>query len=115
MTNKCSECASSAEQIEGLSNLLFNPSEYRSAYRENMEDEDKAKAEIFEVLKKEIVEYAKTTPAFKKYLTTHLDDTKTLSRERSMSRARPASQSYTPRIKTNMIYNPRSSSRPTLD
>lgn len=116
MVTKCSECASAAEQIEGLTELLFNPSSYREAFRENMESDnsdDLSKAEIFEVLKKELVEYAKKTPSFKKYLLTNLGESK--GRERSMSRARPTTQSYTPRIRSPMIYNPRSSSRPTLD
>lgn len=120
MANRCTECASSAETIEGLQDLLFNPSAYRSAYRENMEEESKddtSKAEIFEVLKKELVEYTKSTPAFKKYLLASLGavmpDPK--GREPSSARARPMTQSYTPRIRSSMIYTPRSSSRPTLD
>jgi hypothetical protein len=36
-------------------------------------------------------------------------------REPSSARSRPTTQSYTPRIRSSMIYTPRSSSRPTLD
>lgn len=120
MTSRCTECASSAEQIEGLQELLFDPSAYRSAYRENTESDspdDKSKAEIFEVLKREIVEYSKNTPAFKKYLLSSLGAVVTdpKGREPSSARSRPTTQSYTPRIRSSMIYTPRSSSRPTLD
>lgn len=115
MASRCTECASSAEQIEGLQELLFDPSAYRSAYRDNVEGD--LDGEIFEVLKKEIVEYSKNTPAFKKYLLASLGavvpDPK--GREPSSARSRPATQSYTPRIRSSMIYTPRSSSRPTLD
>lgn len=114
MTTRCTECATSAETIEGLQELLFDPPAYRAAYRENMEIDypgDEPKAEIFVVLKKQIVAYAKANPDFKKYLMSSLGG----EREPSRSRPRPTTQSYTPRLRSAMIYNPRSSSRPTLD
>lgn len=120
MSSRCSNCAAANEQIEGLQEILFDPSSYRTAYRENMEGEypeDKTKSEIFEVLKRELVSYAESNASFKKYLLSSLGASMpgVRSREPSLARSRTTTQSYTPRIKSHMIYTPRSSSRPSLD
>lgn len=108
----CSECSSLNETVQGLTDLMFNPSEYRRAYRENMEDDPKSSPEIFEVLYKELVEYSKSNPEFKKKLLKSLGDCPI---GRATSPPRASTQSFSPRLRSTMIYTPRTSSRPVVN
>lgn len=99
-------------EIEELQSLLFNPKEYRVAFKFNAEDGEEG--EIFEVLRDDIVKYAKSAPSFKEYLIKNLVGV-SVSPVASVVRGSVPSHSFTPRLRNTSVFSPRSSSRPTVD
>ena len=97
----------SQSEIEALQDLLFDPKQYRVAFQENAEGTEEG--EIFEILREQILRYAKSTPEFKDFLINNLTETT------SSGSRKPQTHSFSPRMRTSMMFSPRSSSRPTVD
>jgi hypothetical protein len=108
-------------QIKDLEDILFEPGAYRDAYKDNTGND------IFEVLKTQIVSFAKETPSFKEFLISSLDLSSKRSPDReskrSPVRSSPVRSSTRARavgsiIKSPAIFTPKSSrgrSRPVLE
>lgn len=98
----------SQEDYESLEDLLFKPKDYREAFKNNAEGTEEG--EIFEIFRKDILKYAKETPSFRDFLIKNLSDTPS-----TIVVKRPPTQTFSPRIRSSVMFSPRSSSRPTID
>ena len=105
----------SQEEFDTLNDILFNPKDYRNAFRENAESGEEP--EIFEILKMDIVKYALENESFKEYLRTSLGFPQEKSPEISKRSSSPIKSvtRFSPRIRSSKVTSLRGSSRPTLD
>lgn len=92
------------DQLEEFLKLLEDPKKYRKAFQESFEKE------IFDVLKDELIEYMRSNQDFRQDVLSKFQ-TESGPRVRNPFNTPPRSSI----TRTSMIYNPRSSSRPSLD
>ena len=100
----------SQEEFNDLYDVLFSPKDYRKAFKDNAEEGEEP--EIFEILKEEIVQYAKNNDNFRDFLVSKLG-LKPMESSRPTESTKSTSR-FSPRIRSAAQHSFRSS-RPTFD